>query len=182
MADDTKSGQEAIDEIELGHGPGSPEPAAGASSKGPAPQGTDADVRSAAEALASDEALRDRAGVAFSPSQLVMAIVSSILITPPNAPGGATLTPEQRAAGFAQLTGTMLEAVDFDGNVIALLERGGVGANLSPGVAVGIGLVAIVGGAFLYRTPKAQRTPAAQAQTTARQTAAAAAQGSGGRE
>jgi len=143
-------------EVELGGDQGQN---GGASPGGP--QGTDANVRDIGRALGEDEALQERTGVAFSPSQLVMAIVQSIVIAPPAAGlGGQPMTPEQRAAGFQQLVGSTLAAVDFDGNVIALLERGGIGANLSPAWAVGIGAVAIIGGAFLYRTPKAAKEQA----------------------
>jgi len=167
MADGEQNQQRP--EVELGGDPGQNGEASSAG-----PQGTDADVRGIGRALGEDEALQERTGVAFSPSQLVMAIVQSIVIAPPaGGVGGQPMTPEQRAAGFQQLVGSTLAAVDFDGNVLALLERGGIGANLSPAWAVGIGAVAIIGGAFLYRTPKATK-PAPEPAATAPKAAAPA--------
>jgi hypothetical protein len=160
MADDNDNKKtlpeaDGHDEVELGDaGTGAPGAAPSGHTR---PEGTDADLHSAAER------------VAFSPSALVVSIVGQIIAGPQQvAATGRPLTPQERFQSFAgALLGTdkapgLLAAVDFDGNVIALLERGGVGANLSPGIAVGLGLAAIVGLAFLHRAPKQRPgTPAA---------------------
>ncbi len=147
-----------IKEIELGGDHGAP--SAGAPG---APAGTDADLEGAADALA------------FSPSALIVSIAGQIIAGPQqqSAAAGRPLTPQERFAGFAGLLigdgdkqPGLLQAIDFDRNVLALLSRAGVGSNLSPGVAVAIGGVAIVGAAFLFRGPK--QTPSAQQPAAAR--------------
>lgn len=165
IATEPKAQQEApIHEIELGGDHGAESPGAPG-----APAGTDADLEGAAEALA------------FSPSALIVSIAGQIIAGPQqqSAAAGRPLTPQERFAGFAGLligdgdkTPGLLQAIDFDRNVLALLSRAGVGSNLSPGVAVAIGGVAIVGAAFLFRGPKpaapqnAAARPAQQPQTT----------------
>lgn len=129
---------------------------------GPAPrQGGDVDLDAAAQTLKSDE----RTAV-FMPSALVVSIVGRIICgaTPGAAAAGRPATPQERFEGFAgMLLGDervpgLLTAIDFDANVLALLSRSGVGANLSPGVAVAIGAAAIVGAAFMFKGPKQPKT------------------------
>jgi hypothetical protein len=127
-------------------------------------QGTDADLSGAAGAIDRDPQVQAVGG--FSASKVLLSTVCAMVIAPPSSIGGSgadakPLTPQERAEGFIQLSGTILEAVDFDGNVIALLEQSGVGANLSPTVAIAIGCVSIAAAAFLYRPPKAPK-PAPQ--------------------
>jgi hypothetical protein len=93
-----------------------------------------------------------------------------VIAPPPSGDGtkaGAAPSPEERARSFVDFAGTICASVDFDGNVARMLEQYGVGANLSPTVAVVIGTVAIAAGAFLYRAPKpaapAHAKPAAPA-------------------
>lgn len=112
---------------------------------GPVPgQGSDADLQAAAEAAG------------FKPTQFIARTVRTLVISPPSSggPGGAPLTAEQRGEQYEGLVAGLLDAIGFDENVLAIMERGGIGANLSPGVVISIGLAVIVGAAFMFRAPK----------------------------
>jgi hypothetical protein len=130
-------------EEELGGGPQAP----GAPGAIPGQQGTDADLGAAAQAAA------------FKPTQFIARTVRTLVIAPPSSggPGGAPLTAEQRGEQYEGLVTGLLDAIGFDQNVLAIMERGGIGANLSPGVVIGIGLAVIVGAAFMFRAPKAPK-------------------------
>jgi hypothetical protein len=140
----------------------------------PGPQGTDADLHGVAQSLEGDERT-----AGLIPSQLLVGIVGRIICGPQQgAAGGPPLTPQERFEGFAgMLIGDgnvpgLLSAIDFDNNVLALMSRGGIGSNLSPGVAVGLGVVALVGAAFMFRAPKqAKPAPSAAPPTQPRATA-----------
>jgi hypothetical protein len=161
---DQEAPEDLMEEEEIG----SPDGQQGQSH--PHAEGTDADLAGAVGAIDRDPKVREAVG-GFSPSRVLLTTICAMVIAPPPAagtdPNAPAITPEQRAAGFIGLSGPILEAVDFDGNVLALLETYGVGSNLSPAVAVGIGAVAIVAAAFLYRAPKAPKTSPAPAKAAA---------------
>ena len=160
MTDTTRDHVDQLPEVELGSDglPGEP--------IGTAAPASDIDLDRISDTLDGDPEL-ERQGVSFSPTALVVQLTGQFVLgSPSQKPGGAPLSPEDRARGFAEFCGGLLQALDFDGAVKHCLERSGLGREVRPGIVLALGAGVVLVGAMLYREKKPKAAPVAAARPT----------------